>query len=62
MEAFEPKRRELIQDRALVRDRLWQNDVKSRQAIGGDEEERFAKIKNLAHLSAAQFFDSGKID
>jgi len=52
----------LIQDRAFARDRFRQNDVKSRQAIGGDEEERFAKIKNLAHLSAAQLFYSGKID
>src|SRR5438034_1325669 len=62
VKAPEPKRRELIQDRALVGNRIWQNHVKRREAIGGDEEQRFSEIKNFSYFPAPQLFDSGKIE
>ena len=61
-EALEPKGGELIQDCAFVWNRIWQDHIKRGWAIGGDEEQRFPEIKNFAHLSAAQFFDTRKIE
>jgi len=62
IEAFEPERRELIQDCALVRNRVGQNHVERRQTIGRDEEQRLAEIKHFAHFSAAQLFYPGEIN
>jgi hypothetical protein len=62
VEAVEPKRRELIQDRAFVRNRFEQNHVRGGKPVGRDEDQRFAKIENFTHFPAAQFFDAGKID
>jgi 23S rRNA (cytosine1962-C5)-methyltransferase len=61
-EALEPKRGELIQDCAFVWNRIWQDHIKRGEAIGRDEKQRFPEIKNFAHLSAAQFFDAGKVE
>src|SRR5215469_12149281 len=61
-ETFEPKRGELIQDGAFMRNRIRQNHIKSRKAIGSDKKECLAQIKNFAHLPTAQFFDSRKVD
>jgi len=62
VKAPEPKRRELIQDRALMGNRIWQNHVKRREAIGRDKEQRFPEIKNFSYFPAAQLFDSRKIE
>ena len=62
VEPFEPKRRELVQDRAFVWNRVTQNHVKGRESVGRDEKERLTEIKNFAHFPAPQFFDPGKID
>ena len=58
-EPLEPKRRNLIEHCALVRDWVGQNHVKSRDAIGNDEEKCFPKIEDFAHLATAQFVDAG---
>src|SRR6185369_13376931 len=62
VETLKPKRRNLIEDRALVRNWIGQDDVESRDAVGNDKQERVAKIKDFAHLAAAQFLDSREID
>ena len=59
---FEPKSGDLVQDRALVRNRVGQDDVESREAVGRDEEQRFVELENFAHLAAAQLADSGEIE
>src|SRR4029077_13529195 len=62
IETLEPKRGNLIEDCALVRDWVGQDHIESRDAIGYYKQQRLAKIKDFAHLAAAQFFDSGKLD
>ncbi len=54
-ETPEPKRGKLIQDRALARNRIGEDDIKSGEPIGRDEEERFAEIKHFADFAAAEF-------
>src|SRR6266436_653032 len=61
-ELVEPKRRELIEHRAFFRDRVRQDDVESRNTIGGDKEKRVAEIEDFAHFPAPQFFNAWKID
>ena len=61
-ETLKPKRRNLIEDCALVRNWVGQDDVESRDPIGYDKQKRVAKIKDFAHLAAAQFLDSRKVD
>src|SRR5262249_18720903 len=61
-EAIEPECRQLVQDRALLRDRVRQDDVERRESIGRDEQKRVAKIEHFANLAAAQLFNSGKIN
>src|SRR5262245_8883745 len=61
-ETLKPKRRNLIKDRALVRNWVRQDHVESRDAIGCDKEQGIAKIKDFAHLAAAQSSDSPKLD
>src|SRR6266508_1566528 len=58
----EPKLRNLVEDCALVRNWIGQDHVESRDAVRCDEEQRLSEIKNFAHLAAAQFFDSWKVD
>ena len=62
IEVFEPKRGELIQHCALVGNRIRQNHVEGRKAIGHDEKECIAKIENFAHLAAAHFFYSWQFE
>ena len=62
VESIEPKRGNLVQHCALVRNGVSQDHVKSRYAIRDDKEKRLAKVKDFAHLSAAQFFYPGQID
>src|SRR5204862_912008 len=62
VETFEPKRGDLIEDRALVWNRIGQNHIEGREPIGHDEEKRLAEIENFADFPAAEFFDSRKID
>src|SRR5207253_9161380 len=57
-ETLEPKRGNLIEDRPLMRNWVGKNHIESRDAIGYDKQQRVAKIKNFAHLAAAQFLDS----
>ncbi len=61
-EMVEPKRRDLIENRALVRNWIGQDHIESRDAVRCDEEQRLAEIKNFADLAAAQSFDSWKVD
>jgi len=61
-ETLEPECRNLAEYGTLLRDRIWQDHVKGRDAIRGDKEQRLPEIKDFAHLSAAQFFYPGQID
>ncbi len=62
VEAFEPERRELIEDGAFFRYRVGQDHIERGKPISHDKEQSLAEIENFADLSAAQFLDSGKID
>ena len=62
VESLEPEGGKLIKHRAFLRDWVGQNHIEGREPVGHDEEQRVAKIKDFADLSAAEFFDSGKID
>jgi hypothetical protein len=61
-ETPKPKRRKLIQDSALARNRIGKNDVKGGKPIGRDEKERFAEVKDFADFAAAEFLYSRKIE
>ena len=61
-ETPKPKRGQLIQDRAFARNRIWENDVKSRKPIGRDEKQGVAQIKDFADFAAAKLFYSGKFE
>jgi hypothetical protein len=61
VQLFEPESRDLVKDFALVRDRVGQDTVESRDPVGGHEEEMIAEIENLTHLAAAKFRNAGKI-
>ena len=62
VESLEPEGGNLIEHCAFVRKRIGKNHVECRDPVRDDKEQCFAKIEDLAHLAAAQFFDSGKID
>src|SRR5205823_12606410 len=62
VEALEPERRNLVEHRALVRNRVVQNHIKSRDAIRGDKEQRLPEVEHFAHLTAAEFLDSQQLD
>ena len=62
VKAFEPKRRELIEDGAFFRYRVGQDHIERGKPISHDKEQSLAEIENFADLSAAQFLDSRKID
>jgi len=59
---LEPERGNLVEHRALVRNWVGKDDVKSRNAIRDDKEQRLPEIENFAHLAAAQYFDSRQVD
>ena len=58
VEPLEPECGNLVEHCALVRNGVGQDYVKSRDAIGRYEEERFAEVEDFAYLPAAQFLDS----
>ena len=58
VETLEPERGNLVEYRALVRDRVGQDHVKSRDAICGDKEQPLPEVENFAHFAAAQLFNS----
>ena len=52
-ELSEPPRAQTGEECALVRDRLLEDDVEGRQAVGGDEEQvAIVDLVRLAHLAA----------
>ncbi len=61
-EAPKPKRGKLVQDGALARNGIGENDIKGGEPIGRDEEESFAEIKHFADFAAAEFLYFGKIE
>src|SRR3954470_1661467 len=62
IEPAKPEGGDLIQDGALLRDRVRQNDVEGRKAIGGNEEERVAEIEDFTDFSGAEFWNAGKVE
>jgi hypothetical protein len=62
VESLEPKRGNLIQYCALVRNGIGKNHIKCGDPIRDDKEQCLAQIEHFAHLAAAQFFNSVKID
>ena len=50
-----PECGKLIQDRALVGNRVGKNDVESGEAIRCDEEKAFAQVKDFADFAGAEF-------
>jgi hypothetical protein len=62
VESIEPKGGNLVEHCAFVRNRIGQDHVKCGDAIGDDEEQCLAQVEHFAHLAAAQFFNSVKID
>jgi hypothetical protein len=57
-----PERGELREHLAFARDGIRQDAVECRDAIGGDEKQVFAEVENLAHFSARDFANAGKIE
>ena len=58
---IEPEERELGENAALVGNRRGHDDVESREAVGGDEEETVAEIINVANLAASGRRESGEM-
>ena len=61
VELVEPERGNLGENFAFVRNRVGQDAVEGGDAIRRDEQKVFAKVKDFAHLSAAEFRNSWKI-
>src|SRR5204862_8079116 len=59
---LKPESRDLIQDRALIRNGIGQNDIEGGKTIADDEEQGIAEVEHFAHFPAAQCFDSRKVD
>ncbi len=62
VESLEPERGNLIQHCAFVWNRIGKDHVKGGDSIRDDKEQGVAEIEHFAHLAAAQFFNSVKID
>ena len=62
VESLEPECGNLIQHRALVRNRIGKDHVKCGDPIRDDKQQCLAQIKHFTHLAAAQFLNSVKID
>ena len=45
-----------------MRDRVWQDAIEGADAVGGDEEQVFTKVKDFADFAAGDFGDFGKIE
>src|SRR5262249_11967178 len=58
---FEPEMRNLGEHFTLARDAVGHDDVESRNAIAGDEQEAVAEIENFADLAAFHLFNSRQI-
>ena len=59
---LKPESGDLIQDRALIRNRIRQNDVEGGKTIADDEEQGIAEVENFAHFATAQFLNSRKFN
>ena len=62
VELLKPESGDLIQDRALIRNRIRQNDVEGGKTIADDEEQGIAEVENFAHFATAQFLNSRKFN
>ena len=62
VEFLKPKSGDLIQDRALRRNGIGQNDVEGGKTIADDKEQGIAEVENFAHFSTAQFLNSRKFN
>src|SRR5438270_601723 len=58
VEFLKPESGDLIQDRALIRNRIRQNDVEGGKTIADDEKQGIAEVENFAHFATAQFLNS----
>ena len=61
-ELAKPERGNLIQNGAFLRNRIGENDVEGREAIGSDEEQGFAEIEDLADFAGAEFGNAGQVE
>src|SRR5207248_5454190 len=62
VESLEPECGNLIQHRALVRNRIGKDHVKCGDPIRDDKQQCLTQIEYFAHLATAQFVNSVKID
>src|SRR5205807_7216862 len=62
VKTMEPEGRDLVKHRALVWNRIGQNDVKCGDAVGDNKEQCLAQVENFPHFTAAHFFYSGQVD
>jgi hypothetical protein len=62
VESLEPECGNLIQHCAFAGDRIGKDNVKCGNPIRYDKEQCRTKVEDFAHLAAAQFLNSAKID
>src|SRR5262249_24929346 len=61
VESLEPKRGNLIEHRALVRNWIGNAAVEAADRMGDDKKQCLAQVEHCAYLAGAQFSDSGEI-
>ena len=54
----EPEIRNLREHLAFARNAVGHDDVESREAVGGDEQQAVAEVEDFAHLAALELFDA----
>ena len=60
-ELLKPKKGELRENAALIRDRGGHDDVEGGKTIGGDDEEFVAEVVDIANLAARDGRDTRKV-
>ena len=60
-EFFHPEQGKLVQDDALPRNGIAEDDIEGGHAVGGDDEQRlFINVVDVAHLAAAAHAETGQ--
>ena len=59
--ALEPELGDLVEDDPFVGDRLVHDDIERRDAVGGDDQQVFAQVVDIADLAAVDELEVGKI-
>src|SRR5690606_32230275 len=60
--AGEPPEADLVENDALARDPVRQNDVEGRQPVGGDQQQRVAEVEYLADLAGGEMGKRESVD